>query len=428
MSKLHDQFGDLVVVYQGSGTIKYQKSGSTHQEKCTFEIGHAGTGAIVIHVNKFLRQMRQKIELNGTVENGRKLVARGDVRRIDHISSTECFLHSAAPFHSNVLFHFTVGKFDWADAVQIKFAITNFLYCGNDADSNSWMTDIGRLNLTLDGTKVSFKKVENYMELINSVGKGEKTQVTSQLIVEVSGKSQDEILKLADSICDLLTIGTGRKIGWINYSVCDSSNSDAYSYHQYRFTDKRNGRELIDFRNGSHAATFLEQCYPSFKIYESTHPGTLLRIGLMLIDANSFGFMKTRALIIYSISDTLSYMESNHNSMRGRLRDIVDNHRVPIEKCTKKPCGRGCGKCQPKCKECRNQCESSCEIGQFVDGRNLIVHRLQFPTADDTKEYYGVLSFFHRLLLRMLSYESYFIDVRYSHDPRFRTNLLRPSS
>ena len=419
MSKLTDQFGTLVSFYKGSGTI--------NQEACEFEIGQTANGAIVIYVDKFLQQMRQAIELKGTVEDGRVLVAEGDVRRIEDISSTECFLHSSPPFHSSDPFHFTVGELACADAVQVKFAITNLLFRGNDADSNSWMTGIGRLNVELDGTKVSFEKDENYTDLLNPVGSGDSTEVTCSLITEVSGKSKEEVLKFALDICDLLTIGTGRKICWINYTVSDASGSDVYSYYQYRFTDKRTGRELIDFRNGGHAAAFLEQCYPAYKSYDVSNPGTLHSMGLMLIDANSFGFMKTRALIIYSITDTLSYMESTHKSLRGRLRDIVDNHSVPIEKCKKKRCGRGCGTCQPKCKNCKNECEAKCEIGQFVDGRNRIVHKLQFPTDDDTKEYYAVLSFMHRLLLRMLNYDSHFVDVRYNHDPRFRTNLLRPS-
>ena len=427
MSKLHDQFGDLVVVYQCCGTIKYQESGSTHQEKCTFEIGQAATGAIVIHINKFLRQMRQKIELDGTIEDGRKLVAQGDVRRIDHISSTQCFLHSEAPFHSNDPFHFTVGKLDWADVAQMKFAITNFLYCGNDADSNSWMTGIGRLNVRLNGTDVSIEKVENYTDVINSVGRGERTEVTSRLIIDVAGKSKDEILKLAHGICDLLTIGTGRKISWISYTVSNASVTDVYSFNEYRFTDMRSGRELIDFTDGKTIATFLEQCYPAYSTYDSKSPGMLHSVGLMLIDANSKGFMRTRALILFSILDAVSYTESNHITLKGRIRDIVDSYRVPIEKCQAKRCGRGCGTCQPKCDACKNQCEAECEIGDFVDDRHSIVHKLQFPSSDEDKEYYKVLSVFHRLLLRMLGYESYFVDVRYRHDSRFRTNLLRPT-
>ena len=399
-----------------------------NHEHCEFEIGQTANGAIVIYVDKFLQQMRQKIELKGIVEDGRELVARGDVRRIEDISSTECFLHSDPPFHSSERFHFKVGDLVRTDALQVRFEITNFIYRGNDSDSNSWMTGIGSLNVVLDGTQVSFEKVDQYMERLSPVGNGDRTEVTCTLIIDAAGKFRDEIIEVADRICSLLTIGKGRKISWISYSVSHNNRQELYSFHEYRFTDNRNGRELIDFTNGETAATFLEQCYPAYQTYDAANPGMLHRLGLMLIDANSFGFMKTRALIVYSISDTLSYMESNHRSLRGRLRDIVDNHKVPIEKCQKKQCGRGCGRCKPKCKKCKNKCEAKCEIGQFVDGRNRIVHKLQFPANDDTKEYYAVLSFFHRLLLRMLNYESNFVDVRYPYDPWYRRNPLRPSS
>ena len=410
LSKLTDRFGALVSFFQGSGTI-------TH-EKCVFEIGQTANGAIVIYIDNFQKRERQKIELIGTVEDGRELEAQGDVLRFDDISTTECFLQSSAPFHSSEPFHFTVGELVWADAAQVKFAVTNFVYRGNDADSNDWMTGIGRLNVELTGTKVSFEKAENYTNFLNPVGKGESTEVTSHLIIEASGKSRDEILELANSICALLTIGSGRKISWISYSVCDSSYLDLYSYHEYRFTDKRNGRELIDFANGNTAARYLEQCFPAYMTHESKNPGMLHGIGLMLIDANSKGFMRTRALIICSILDALSNKESSDRHLKQRIRSLVDTYRVPVTKCKTRRCGSS------------NQgCDPDCEIGLFVKNRNSIVHNLQFPipTQGESSEYYSMLSLFHRLLLRILDYESYFVDVRYRYHPTHRINLLRPS-
>lgn len=427
LSKLQDRYREFVSLYQGCGQL--------NQQDCNFEIGQTANGAILLYPSLDVQLPSHRkyleIELKGTTEDSRPLHATGTAFRQGVFGALDFRYHSYNSYNSyNSGNQFTVeiGNLIWKDTHQVKFALTNLLFCGNDTDSFNWLSPVGNLNVQLDGTSLSIEKRENYYDLINPVGRGESTKVTSTLIVDVARKTKTEILELADIVCDLLTIGTGRKISWISYTVSDASGTDVYSFHEYRFTDMRAGRELIDFKNGKTIATFLEQCYPAYKMYDSQNPGMLHSVGLMLIDANSKGFMRTRALIVFSMLDAVSYTESKHNTLKGRIRDIVDLYRVPIEKCQAKRCGRGCGTCQPKCDGCKNQCEAECEIGDFVEGRHSIVHKLQFPSSDEDKEYFKVLSVFHRLLLRMLGYESYFVDVRYRHDPRFRINLLRPTT
>ena len=392
MSKLTEKYGKFVSLYEGEGKL--------NQQECKFEIGQRPDSTIIVYYPFWGLPQREversEIELNGFTEDAINLVAEGKV-------NYECTIHpgiieSFNEFYYKSLrpFHLTIGEADWSKAHSIKFAITNFIFSGNETQAYD------RLNLNLDDLNVSFQKVADYDEIYNSVVGGNKTEVTCELTIEVAGRSQKEILEFARNICDLLTIAKGRKINWINYKVYDANSSIIFTSHQSQLTDPNNGYELINFRQAQMAITYLEQCYPAYKQFDLCHPTMLNEVANIIVDANTPRFFLNRALIMFSMVDALSKKVSSNRDFTARIRCL---------------------------KTLYNVCLDDEEISFFVKSRNSVVHKLKFRAndmSDMIEEYEKCYHTFHRLLLRILDYQSHYFDITLQRYSRIKINILRP--
>ena len=397
MSKLTEKYGKFVSLYEGEGKL--------NQQECKFEIGQRPDGTIIVYYPFWDSPQREgdrlEIELNGFTEDAINLVAKGRVKyeHTIHLGIVESF--NEIYYTSLRPFDLTIGKADWSKAHSIKFAITNFLFCGNDKQAGGRSNCLNVLKLKLDGLNISFQKVADYDEIYNFAVGGNKIEVTCELTIEVAGRSRKEILEFARNICDLLTIAKGRKINWINYKVYDANSSIIFTSHQSRLTDPNNNRyELINFRQAQIAITYLEQCYPAYKQFDLCHPTTLNKVANIIVDANATRFFLTRALIMFSMVDALSKKVSSNRDFTARIRCI---------------------------KTLYNVCLDDEEISFFVKSRNSVVHKLKFRTndmSDMVEEYEKCYHIFHRLLLRILDYQSDYFDIT-QYDPRFRTNKLQ---
>ncbi len=392
MSELTEKYGNFINLYEGKGKL--------NKQDCKFEVGQRSDGQIRVYCT--FSDSPELVNAHGVKFCGRidgdgNVCGKGPFQNrpwdVNYDTEPEEY------FSQYGLGELTVGEPDWIKAHSVTFALTNFLFCGNDQNSGGRGTCYNALKLQLDNSNITFQKVANYNEIHNTVIKGESTEVTCELAIEVAGRSRDEIRKTANRICDLLTIAKGRKISWINYKVYDTNSCEIFTFCESRLTDPKNGFELIDFRQAKQSVNYLERGYPAYKQFDSSFPTMLNGVASMITDSNSTRFTLTRALVIFSMVDALSKKVCNSDNFESRIKCLNNLYGV----CLKRK-----------------------ERIYFKDSRNSVVHELKFHTSDTMKEFETCCQIFHRLLLRILDYQSKYFDITLQRgDPRFRVSKLR---
>lgn len=406
MSELTENYGNFINLYIGEGKL--------NQQPCEFQIGQQSDGKVIVFC-PFLGDpphlVHNEIELIGSTDDGKQVVAKGIVRQKQTIhpklceSYIECFYESLRPFDMSI------ETSEVSKAHSVTFAITNFLFCGNDQESGGKGTCYNMLSLTLGGMDISIAKVADYENLVNVVDRGEKTEVTCELTFEVAGRTQEEVRTIANRICDLLTIAKGRKISWINYRIFDANSSEVFTLHENRLTDPKNGHKLINFRDSNRSINYLKRGYPAYKQFDSSYPTMLNGVGSMITDSNSSRFTLTRALIMFSVVDALGkkVLEQTLISQGKPLRNFYSiSDKISALKTSYKVC------------------LSTDEIDYFRDSRNSVVHELKFHTSDTVEEYEKCYHTFHRMLLRILDYQSVYYDISRPQKYGFQENILHP--
>ena len=396
MSKLTDFYGEFRCLFRGVGKL--------NDQECQFEIGQQNDGGIMLHCHSDDPSLGNdgKIELTGTVD-GQLLHAKGKTIRNSRTGHFDHFYASAGTFELNI------GDADWASASIVKFDITNFMFFGNEHLEDDHGRRISTLRMELDDVRLSFQHVDNYEFIEKSLKQDKDTQVTCQLSVEIGNQTQEKIFEVVDAVCSLLTVARGTKINWINYELIDAESNVLCHHFRPRITVPFAYIPLVKTVNAPEAIiSYLNQSYATYKElnphYHFDH------IGNFLADIHSRGFLETRCLLLFSVAEVLARADNNSGKLLSRLRDFVDKHNVPVQKCQVKKCGRGCGSCEPKCKECKYRCEDDCEIGMFVKDRNGIVHKMRFPDDSITYGYYRNLHFLHRMILSALIYRGELYD------------------
>ena len=394
-------YGEFHSVYRGIGTL--------NGRDCEFEIGQKPDGDIrlICGSDEFWPECKE-LALIGIADEVR-INAAGKVIRT-HAGPGESAAH-CYHYRSAGKFELDVGASCWEEARSVRFAITNLVFTGNKREAHGtggWRrTD---LNVKLDGVNISFQKVEEYDSIIDSLKRNKSTKITCELVMEIENHAQDEILEIVDSICSLLTIARGTKINWINYKLLDSDSELICHHCEPRITVPYTSIGLVkSVVIPKCTIDFLTQCYPTYKEHNTKYHFDY--VGNFLADIHSRGFPETRCLLLFSVAEVLTRSSFDNNKQLRRLRDFIDKHNVPVQKCIEKKCGRGCGTCVPKCKECKYKCEPKCEIGKFIQDRNEFVHKMRFPDNENiTAGYYRNLNFLHRMILSALKFKGELYD------------------
>lgn len=401
MSENTGECEELIIHYKGTGTL--------NQQNCEFEAIQQSDSQITIccdFVDWPQPLNARGITFSGLTNRGITIDAKGLFQRLKAIPFSERKLYRYG------LWHLTAGEPDWTKAHSVTFALTNFLYCGNDANSGGRGTCYNKLKLKLDASDIVFQKVDQYYEIYNAVCKGESTEVTCELTIDVDGRSRDELRKMANIICDLLTISQGRRIEWINYRVYNANSTLISTYHESRRTDPRIGFRLINFRQPNLAINYLERGYPAYIRFNMNYPSMLNGVANMIYDTNVSRFALTHALVVFSIVDTLG-------------KKILDKKH--LNKNTKPPKHYPIKKKINALKTSYKVRLSTDEIEYFRLSRNSVVHELKFHSNDGLKEFEKCCHIFHRILLRMLDYQSDYFDITLPQQNGYGINHLHPS-
>ena len=396
MSMLVDKYGEFDSVYRGNGTI--------NNVNCEFEVGQQSDGTIILYCSTdsvILDSESHDVELIGQTDRNKPISVIGTtmLENSSHIISMGKPMKYHWWYRSAGKINMGIGEFEWKNTNTIKFAVTNFVFWGNEVEQIGNKAGLNTLKLSLDGIDLSFRQLDAYNDIKKSLESKKNTAVTCELIIDTSSHSQEEIFEYVDTICTLLTIARGKKINWINYALYESEKLPIFIEHQPRITSSYQGYELIDFQD-SETVSFLEQCYPTYKTLNSEYHFDY--VANILVDVHSRGFLETRCLAMFSIVEFLAREVKLYGSLKSKIKAFVNHHKIPVSKR---------------------------EIDFFVHSRTFLVHELKFDSNNPGDEYVKNLHFLHRLILGTLGYESYYLNVtKHPLHTGSREDKLTPTS
>jgi len=373
MSRLTTDYGEFISQYEGVGQL--------NDINCSFEVGQKPDSTIIVYCSskEVFDPDTRLMKLYGSIADGSTIRADGKVSPLCSLvtggdpSKSYCFFRSFAGFRM------FVGSLEWSLVTEVRFSIANFRFSGNDERNSSNWTSQDSLAVSVGGFDLCFHKKSNYAEVVRDMRVKDAIGITSELIVKVDGQSMQQVVEFANNICILLSIAAGRSIDWVNMSAFDSNSSLLLRYLQNKRISAVSGLDMIDLENSKDLADFLTQSYPEFKRINPEYE--IDRVAFVLGDLRPHPFLETRALLMYSIVDSFTQKVSNNESLEARLKHLLNTFRVSY----------------------KNK-----EANHFATSRNSIAHKFDFGTSKARDEYFRNLDLYHRLLLRMLGYDSYY--------------------
>lgn len=390
-SRLESKYSNLVALYRGHG--------KHNGDETSFDVGQRQDGSIVLCCG--LRLMwRDNCDLDGITDAGLNIKAQGSVKTAMGAYSDVAYNREFSDYFyaSDYIFRISVGEHDWSRAETIIFDITNLVFVGNSGNESMWSVDRNSLELTIAGVGLTLTRLDNYVDIVDSLNDEHGTQTTCELRINVKHHSEQEILNVVNGVCSLLSIARGIQVNWIKCRYLDSESVDFFTHHRSQITSTFQDYELIYSGHEDATETFLTKSYPVYRKLNSHYNfGSLAHI---LVDIQSSGFLETRCLLLYVTIELLCRKVDNSDiTLKERVRKYIDQHQVPVLKCVNQKCGSTGSPCEP-----------NCDIGYFVKCRNSLVHKMKFSSTDSSREYVRNLGLLHKMLLRAFGYEYIFID------------------
>ncbi len=393
MSKLTDEYGEFISLHEGVGNL--------NDIVCSFEVGQKPDSTIIFHCSskEVFDPDAMSIEFAGTIGDGTQIWAKGNAfprcaLTFDSYSASQCYFRSFAGFR------LSIGAPDWSNVHEVRFSIANFVFCGKDEMEDGRGNGREKLEIKVGDFEAYFEKLGNYEDIVELILHKDRPGITCELVINIADHTWEEVIEFANYICILLALSSCRTVDWVNMRLFDSKSSFLCCHYQHRRISGASQFDMIDFGDLEVAVTYLTQCYPTFKqINPKFHIDTA---AFILGDLRPHPLLETRALLLYSIVDSFTKKVSVNNSFESRLKHLLNTYGV---------------------------CYKSKEARLFARSRNSIAHEFQFMTENGMgakEEYFRNLNLFHRLLLRMLGYEFYYIDVtKLPHRSESRKHKLK---
>lgn len=373
------QYGEIIAQYSGEGEII---ANGQEPLACNFEIGQLFTGKILAHFSTsspIVDDGTNIISFNGKTNNGKNISLDGYAiaHRQGHMSEGY-YSH----YTSSGEIHLRIENENMEDIKEVRFGITNLMFVGLESEQIGQNYVINGLRLSFDNIEIHVRQLDDHKEIIKSLSNNKNTAITAEMIIKWDVDAQDKIFEVVDNLCNLLTIARGRKINWIYYKFLNNDGELVIKEHQERITAPYAGYEIIDPMPPEDTVYFLNKCYPAYKKLNRTYEfGSVANI---LVDANSRGFIETRCLAIGALVQYIVKKNSKKEAFRDRIKETVKKHHLSI---------------------------TSSEIKAFVKSRNKLAHQMKFSTLDSQSEYMANLHFLHKMLLGILNYDGFYVDV-----------------
>ena len=431
-------YGKILASYRGSGQLHFARGAPL---RCRFHAVQLSDGRIVVNcsgrgVGRWYRRFDERMEAVDRLDGQS---AEGAPVTISGLLSTGLSLRKRrAPSRDTWNLTCLANELDVAYADSgtprsVNFGIVNFEYLGN-----SWrLTATGRsletLSLSLPVGEQSIQKIADDEAVLAATKAQRGIDVTCYATIPLGdGVSLQDAVEAISDVCGLLSFAQGTKINWLYYEQLDGEARKVSLAHRDRVTKPFSPTPLIHPREPDDTARFVEQCFHTYR-QDSTFD--LGRLSDGYIDARGQGFLESKALVACALLDFLvgryrgtsrahttlpkavfkelaAELTLTAQGFQPRLSDPL--HRARLTDI----CSRLGELNRPPLRiTLEDFCESlslnmpSQEIARVVGIRNSLIHRVRFlDDAENSAQYFQLLNFLDRILLKILGYDGYYID------------------
>ncbi len=420
-------FGTVIRSYKGKGRIIVEQAYSI-----IFELFQVADGNIYINCEPDrivpVFDFQTVVKIVGETDDGKVIVAEGNIYNIEIISMRIQILIKKVQ----------IGELSKEiENASVVFKITN-LKINKDYKFN------------IDGYSISIIRESNYNDTIKSLSVSRSVEVTCSVVFkEISINDIDNIIKVMDNLCILLTLAKGCNINWIFYDV---SKSDSYffSRHENRITKQYGILRLIATEPTEDLVNYINETYKSFlKLYDILElDRTITEYTDAKIETDYLEFRALKQVVTLEQikSDFLSkvvnreFIVSNEifknnidtlkKIVKEKLNEIFDNDDTSsFELMTNHLDGLNY---YPLRRAIHEMCKyynikiSKKEIHRFINIRNSLVHRVKFDDkyGEPWYQYCFLMTFVGKILLSILGYTGYFLDwtnpATYEYEARIK--------
>lgn len=433
------QYGTVLAIYTGSGTLTYSGAGAVPCSFCTFQLndGHVvllceADGA----VSSFELLFTPTEAFIGHTEEGQVVTASG-------LTETN-YLPEVPRENLGSYFAYRVRKLavetpsDETTSVS-RFAVTNVILLNRELRIEH---PLGRAEL---------RRIAEYEAVVKRMRTVKSTDVTAELKFE--GNKTEVFESIADDVCYLLSLARGTKIQWICRDDCAPSGNTIRRFHFSRVTKPYCPLAVIDPREVKDTPDFLSD---TMATYVARREKWGLSRGLIdaFLDAKAENdYLETRAAKLAIAMEMLkaSFLESSKyadvvkskhefrrliplikealkKALSDRLkaeeravlyRNIEELNRVPFKDLLEALCSH------------LEISVSDEDLQLFVRCRNSLVHTGRFysmmadgneraavkPHRNPSEEYFWLVHFLDRLFLRLVGYRGPYVDWSHPEKP-----------
>lgn len=358
--------------------------------------------------------------LEGTDENGRKLLATGLFARDVSTSSSTMMNGYAAQVE--------VGDYITEEPLTAEFSMLNLLFTANRRDADQHVLDLPFADLTC-----YLKRVEGYQVLQQILQRRGGIEHTADLCIDnVSRTGIDQVLEKVEKLCLLLSVCRSTFINWHSYRFVDSQGNSVYEHHIN--PQKRSFKSSALINGVSSTTDFLRDAWINYEKYLQTFD--LKRLIRGYIDTFSVSFIETRSLNICVLADHIASRWAREEGKEFLIDEKEFSLALPVLK--RKVEGllkesfadlsvyktgsmlskvNGFNRRPMKTKLDRFMKVFNCpidkdEVERFVTLRNSLAHSSLFPVeVDNIREYRFLRHFLDRIILSVLGHKGSYWDI-----------------
>jgi len=263
-------------------------------------------------------------------------------------------------------------------------------------------------------------------------------------LAEVSGGDDTSLIWMADTVCELLSYARGTRVQWISYEDVGENNEVLKTHYGNRITRRLSPMDLIE---ESKIFTFVEQTLAPYAEFREVFPYRKL-LGLYLDACDQTDFIDVRAIKIVVLMEAIKAILLEKNPLppifpskskarlfAAEIRNAIEATAQELElsnEATESLIAKSGGCNHPTFRECIDHVQKLLRIRiernnvtTFINARNRLIHEATFlhlaqpnrelPFSNHAEEYFWLVSFVDRFVLRLIGYRGPYLD-RASHE------------
>jgi len=285
--------------------------------------------------------------------------------------------------------------------VKYRIGLTNLLFLGTEWITRGSRHLLNKLPLNLPSGQIFLDLLKPYNEISSELAQTGGTQVTAELVAEVTIEGRDRIRDLCDNLCILLSFATGTWISWLYEDYFLNGQLAKTSLLSSKTLPYHHADNVIDITSGHELKDYLETSYPTYvQLKDSLGFNIVIEY---YIHSKSTRILELEYLIATIGMDCLcSYLsdyfkaknkKADLGTFRKKLESLYEDISMPY---------------------------APNELG-FIKIRDKIVHTGRFPSGTNRiDEYQKFINLYDRTILTALGYRGkpYLnITKRYTKEP-----------